>query len=157
MVVELHTSCVNTVQASFLSLMWQSYCDACNVEVMVALCGIFLSFSLAFVSLAFLSTFSLHSDGLLLVSYVIPFMGLPRVGCTSQALCFIWQVKLFGWARPSFTVNWAKSLFSPTLVWAPLWIPQQCFYIKDVSNVYKHTTTHLWCNGHSTSIYACGV
>ena len=87
---------------------------------MVALRGSFLFFSPVSVSMAFLNTFSLHSDGLLLISYGIPFIGLHWVGCTSRALCFIGQVKLFRWVGPSFTVNWAKSLFSPTLIRATL-------------------------------------
>lgn len=60
-------------------------------------------------------------------------MGLPLVGCTSWSLRFIGQVKLFWWAGPSFTMNWAKSLFNPTLVRAPPPDPpQQRFYINDV-------------------------
>ena len=94
---------------------------------MVALCGSFLYFLPASISMVFLSTFSLHMDSLLLVSYEIPFMGLPRVGCTSRALRFIGQVKHFWWARPSFTMNWAKSLFGPTLVRAPLPTPTTMF------------------------------
>ena len=97
-----------------------SCCSAIKAQVMVALRGSFLFFSPASVSMAFLNAFSLHSDGLLLISYGIPFMGLHWVGCTSRAHCFIGQVKLFRWVGPSFTVNWAKSLFSPTLVRAPL-------------------------------------
>ena len=87
---------------------------------MVALRGSFLFFSPTSVSMAFLNTFFLRSDGLLLISCGIPFMGLHWMGCTSRALFFIGQVKLFGWTGPSFIVNWAKSLFSPTLVRAPL-------------------------------------